>query len=219
MGILILSILLLFSTPQDQQYNFTSAEKEQLHNGEVVVREEKIEGMPWPKTTSYTFVEISPLDGLAIFSDFKAQQNYIPRVMESGVKEYKKPWEIYASIKAEVPWPVNESNYTTGNILEHPNENHYRLIWYFVEAEHFNDTYGYISFHPFKGKTLMVYNSFVEPMTPFLAKLFQGKVRSENLEVVKAIRDHLNSFEGKSSDYLNTRREKVKAALREKEKN
>lgn len=219
MRTILFSVLVFLCGVVHSQQQFSTEEKAQLQKGELVIWEKPVEEAPWPETTSFALLDISPIEGLAIFSDFEAQQNYIPRVLESGVKEYKKPWEIYASIKAEVPWPVKESNYTTGNILEQSDNKHYRLTWYFVEAEHFNDTYGYISFQPYGDKTLMIYSSFVDPMTPFLAKLFQGKVRSENLEVVKAIRDHLNSFVNKTtSSYLKTRIDKIKNALMEKAK-
>lgn len=214
---IILYVLISLSLTAHSQHTFTPAEKSQLQNGELLVYEKDIDGKPWPESTYYTLINISPLASLSVFSDFVAQQNYIPRIAEAKEKEYKSPWDIHVAVKAEVPWPINETHYTTGNILERPDDNFYRLTWYLVDAEHFNDTYGYISFKPYGNKTLMVYNSLVDPKTSFLANLFKGKIRNETREVVEAIRDHLNSFQGKEeSGYIKERESKVEAALTEK---
>lgn len=212
-SVLLIALSSLFILTTQVEYDLSESDISSLKKNELVVREQPIDTLPWPETTTYALANVSPLEALAVFTDFDAQENYIPRVQSSKGIVQKQPWIVNLKIKAEVPWPVNESSYTTGNVIEQYGPEKYRVEWYMVEAEHFNNTVGYAAFEPFQGKTLIIYNSLVEPQTPFLAQFFKGRVISENKQVVGAIRDRMNTVKNDESQYLQQRVEKMQNIL------
>ena len=214
---MLLLITLLFSYLLDEPIQKLSAEEKiQLENGELVLHKRAIDSLPWPETTTYAIVEASPEEAFAVFTDFDAQEEYIPRVIESLGKPGSQKWIKNLEIKAEVPWPVNKTSYTTGNIFEKLNNDAFRVRWFFIEAEHFHNTEGYAAFYPYKGKTLFIYQSLVEPQTAFLAQFFKGKVISENKQVVDAIRQRINQVAKNKKNYLSERVEKINKLLEER---
>ena len=86
MKTLIFILSLIFSF-----YSFaldlTDQEKEILRQGEIVKRVNWREGYTWPQVTIISVLPHTPIENLAVFSDYESHKKFIPDMVKSKIEK------------------------------------------------------------------------------------------------------------------------------------
>src|SRR5690348_16480086 len=72
------------SSPQDPQ-NWSPARRDSLEQGQIITVSEKKPGSVWPAVTVYVFVEATPAEAAAVFTDYEYHATYIPTARKSKI--------------------------------------------------------------------------------------------------------------------------------------
>lgn len=184
--------LILFFTfiPLITFANISSEISKAIDRGETFVSSKEIQGAPWPEYTIATSLNLPTKEAVAIFSAYHHQKKYVPGVLSSDPVKHVAPTDVHVSFEMYMPWPLSNTFYTTGNILKKLDAGKFQVQWYYVESDSTRENKGSATFIPYKGKTLLIYNSFIHPDSSF-ASLVSGKVKSDLIETIKAIKAHL----------------------------
>lgn len=191
MKTLIFILSLIFSF-----YSFaldlTDQEQEILRQGEIVKRVNWREGYTWPQVTIISVLPHSPIENLAVFSDYESHKKFIPDMVKSKIEKQVGPLETDVKFVMKVPWPIKSSTYVTKNIIEKTDSEEYRVSWSLVKADLIKDTVGTVEFEKFEGRTLFKYTSQIVPDSMF-AGMFKSRVEGDVEKSVKEILSHLKT--------------------------
>ncbi len=182
-------ILLTLSTFV-QANNPSPQEIEKLKKGELLKQVINLPNEIWPKVIMTALIPHSPKENITVMSDYEAQKNYIPDMKKSKIVEKISDNATNVEFVLGMPWPVEDSKYTTTNIIEQSGEN-FKLRWHLVKANQMKATQGSMDFVPFEGKTLFTYTTHISPDSSF-AGLFKSRVESDVEKTVKVIIKHLD---------------------------
>lgn len=192
----LLIFILSFLSPignTGSAFQFSLEELDTLNRGEIVLRENKIKGAPWPEYQLFALRDFSPLTGIAIFAAYDDQKNYVPRVLKSEVLGDEGNGKITVSYILDNPWPISNSHYTNTHELQKLSANHYKVSWNQVKSDSTIESRGSNEFLKWDSKTLMSYRSFVHPKSMF-ASLVKSKAKSDLNHVIGEILHHIESL-------------------------
>ncbi|MCP4913187.1 MAG: hypothetical protein GY909_08705 [Oligoflexia bacterium] len=160
-----------------------------LENGKMVIVKEKLKDYVWPRLHVFSYVKSTPLNAMGIFAAYDHQKNYVPNVIKSNVVEVKSATNILVEYELKMPWPLDNGVYTHGHHLN-KSEQGYKLDWYLVKSNSADHVEGYAIFRNWGKKTLMYYNSLVDPKSIFggvLKKLMVKDVEKTLKAIIKEI--------------------------------
>lgn len=179
------------------------AEKEELAKGSVVKKIVWKEGYVWPEVTTMTVLNHAPLDNMNVFLDFSSHKTYIPDITESKIVKKISENEMHVYFEMKVPWPVNQSTYTTNNVITKDTDGGTTLKWNLVKGSMLKSSDGHIRFSPYEGKTLFTYVTFIVPNSSF-AGLFKNQVAVDVEKAVVTISKHLTKTLDKKTPAVTT---------------
>jgi len=162
-------------------------EMQTLLSGKLIVKKEIIKDTPWPKVTILSIINATPLESISIFTAYNEHKDFIPDLLTSKVIKEITKTDVHISFELNIPWPLSNSKYVTGNKLSREKNNSYQVKWYFVKSDSSKDNYGKVVFSPYKDKTIMEYQNFTQPKSS-LAKLFKKKMIKKTKETVIEIK-------------------------------
>ena len=196
----LVMITALFSTLVSA-HNIPEADLAKIKAGEVLQEVNWKEGLVWPEVKMLALVDHTPYENICVFWDFETHKNYLPDMKESNVIEKISPTKVRVHFVMDMPWPVKKTEHTNDNELKKENDS-YTLSWKLVKAEQMSDTYGFIQFIPFEGKSIMKYSNQIVPNSS-LAGMFKGRVAKDVDVSIKAIIKHLKKeISSKKEHYL-----------------
>lgn len=161
-----------------------------INSQKMYVSSQEIIGAPWPKYTIATKLDIPVKEAIAIFSAYHHQKKYVPGVLSSTPVKHISPTDIHVAFEMYMPWPLSNTFYTTGNILKKTDSGNYQVQWYYVKSDSTKENKGSATFIRYKGKTILLYDSFIHPDSSF-ASLVSGKVKGDLIKTIVAIKAHL----------------------------
>lgn len=165
-------------------------EMQTLLSGKLIVKKEIIKDTPWPKVTILSIINATPLESISIFTAYNEHKDFIPDLLTSKVIKEITKTDVHISFELNIPWPLSNSKYVTGNKLSREKNNSYQVKWYFVKSDSSKDNYGKVVFSPYKDKTIMEYQNFTQPKSS-LAKLFKKKMIKKTKETVIEIKKRI----------------------------
>ena len=189
---------LLFILPLNCLFaELTSDQKESLIKGETIAIKSEVKGKVWPKMTIHMFFEgVTPLQAFAFYVAYKHQQNFVLDVKTSVPILQKTPTHVLVDYVHNMPWPVSDAKYTTGNIIEKVANDTYKISWYQVKSTSSESAKGYALFSPLKNGTLFNYYGHTEPKSVFggllkdiAPKNLQKTLEKIKKETIKAVKD------------------------------
>lgn len=175
---------------------FNTEELENLKKGEFIIRERKIPQRPWPEVTVYKFIRAYPLTAISLLSDYEKQTNYIKNLKKAKIVKFIKKNHSHVDFEMKIPFPLKDSVYRTGNVIDFLGSELYRLSWYQVSSNTTRESKGFALFVPFYNGTLLKYRSYIYPKSS-LAGLFKGNFVKTLVRDVKSI---VSYIEAKKSD-------------------
>lgn len=198
--ILLFFSLSIFSESLD---DFQLSEKDEviILNKEFILKKRNVKKSPWPEITVLTLIKATPKQSIAIFFVYHEHKNFIPKLLISKPVKYISPTDIHIYFEMNIPWPLSNSHFITGNRLKKLKESGYRVEWYFVKSDSVKHSYGGVYFLAYKNKTLLVYQNFTHPKS-VLAGLFKGKMLKSVKRTVRAIVSHIEDITENKKDLL-----------------
>jgi hypothetical protein len=152
---------------QQETVAVTAAQRAAIDRGESVIVTREREESRWPAVTVYVYIESSPEEATAVFSDYASHSSYIPRVTRSAISRRIDAATVEADYVVELP-VVSDEAYTVRNRLAREFDG-FRIDWTLVRATSTKATSGYARFHPYvngrsrRAGTLLEYYNFVTP--------------------------------------------------------
>jgi hypothetical protein len=195
----------------DASESLKKSDAEFLNKNKWQTTVEKVKGKVWPKITIKALIESTPLKSAAIFSAFDYQKNYIPDMVVSKVISQPKPTEVHVYYELDMPWPVSKGIYTNGHNISAPSKDEYKISWYSISSDIADDLKGSAHFIPYNNKTLLIYETHVDPKS-FFAGIFK-KLMVRDVE--KSLKKIVSTIEKKQHepDFMKKYTQKLQNAL------
>lgn len=166
--------------------NLSPSEIAAIDQGKLLYIAHEIPDMPWPRAVIYHFVEASPREVLAVFTNYNAASTYIPNVLQSKIISDINPWEKEVYYELDVPLLPNES-YIAKNILSFTdNGKQMEVAWTASKAKFFKSSVGNLRVEAYRSGTLLRYTNLVDPGTR-IAALLRSSAETQVKATVTAI--------------------------------
>lgn len=176
----------------------TAEQRSTIDAGGQVFATRAVEGAPWPRALVYRFVDATPEEAAAVFTDYARHASFIPDLEKSHLSRTVDPATAEVDYTLDVPVFADE-DYTVRDRLRQyavPFEapasttaEAYRVDWTLVRATSTKSTVGSVRFEPYRhprtGRvgTLMAYDNFVVPGSSMAGI---GLVRRQAMKQVQA---------------------------------
>ena len=160
-------------------------QRQELENGELIVREQDIPGKPWPRVRIYKRINAAPEEVAAVFFDYDQAKTYIPDVLESKVSKKISPRVMEVDYAVDVPILADEA-YTARNEMIRLGDS-YQVSWTLLRALQTKAAQGNLLIEPLENGTSVIrYTNLVTPSSG-MAKLLRGPALSRMQKTVVAI--------------------------------
>jgi hypothetical protein len=177
----------------------TQTELTNLTNKALIIHSKAIPRCPWPELTVFTLIDVLPVEAAALFSNYQDHKKYIPDLIKSDPIKKIAENEIIVAFEMQIPWPLANSKYSTGNVFSKLENNEYEISWYLVESDSLIDSKGIVQFIPYEKKTLLKYKSLIHPDSK-LASMFASKAKSAVSKTVQAIVTYMEETKKKNPE-------------------
>jgi hypothetical protein len=200
----------------------TAAQRATLDRGELVVVTQARQASAWPAVTVYAFVDATPEEAAAVFTDYEQHKAFIPSLGRSHVARTIDAATAEVEYVLRLPL-VSDEEYTVRDHLS-ADGGTYLVDWTLVRASSVKGTIGHARFLPYMNArtgtsgTLLEYFNFVTPGSR-LAGL--GYIRNRSIrqvqETVRAVVKRVESVRAQPG-HVHHRVAALRAALGSREK-
>ncbi|MDB4913529.1 MAG: hypothetical protein JWM95_1173 [Gemmatimonadetes bacterium] len=184
----------------------TSAERDSLDGGELLLRIIPIEGRSWPRVCTYSVIDADPQTSIAVLMDYHLQVSYMPRVLHAEVVPDTDATATHVAYVVDVPlWrdEVDTLRETIRRVTGRSGDG-YALEWHALASTGTNAIDGSATFVPWRNAqtarvgTLMVYEQAVDPKSwltriPFIRNRGIDAVRDATTALARRIATELQS--------------------------
>lgn len=196
----------------DQQTQFAKGEQ-------VFITEDK-EGAPWPATNIYQFIDATPEQAAAVFTDYELGKSYIPNLKKSTISAVIDPVTRQVDYIFAVPVFLDESYTVEDRISTYDDGNSYRIDWKLVVADSTKDAVGHARFESYtdtqnaRNGTLMAYYNFSIPGSVFAGLGFIERLALQRIrDTADAIVNQIETERKNDPELLENQVEILRAAL------
>lgn len=168
--------------------DLTPAQRAIIDRGELVIVQEDRPTSPWPAMTAYAYIDATPEEAVALFTDYDYQATFVPSLTKSRVSRVIDKTTTEVDFGLEVPFYPDEE-YTVRDRISLDSAGVYRVDWTLVRASSTKGTVGHARFSTYRNQhtgrtgTLMEYFNFVTPGSRFAGI---GFVRTRAMKQVGA---------------------------------
>ena len=154
----------------------------------------EVSGSPWPKACVFRYIDASPEEAAAVFTDYERHREYIPELRKAKLSRRIDPLTVEVDYTLRVPI-VSDEDYTVRNHLSTGDEGaSYRVQWTLVRATSTKATEGSVRFEPHtvggsgRSGTLMAYCNQVTPGSRLAGLRFiRSRALKQTREAARAI--------------------------------
>jgi hypothetical protein len=190
-----------FSFSMNPPAELSQTDLAKLTNKELIIHSKEMLGYPWPEITVFALIDVLPVEAVVLFSNYQDHKKYIPDLIKSDPIKKIAENEIIVGFEMRLPWPLANSKYSTGNVLNRLDNNKYEICWYLVESDSLIDSKGTVQFIPYGKKTLLKYQSLIHPDSK-LASVFSSKAKSGIAKTVQAIVTYIEETKRKNPEKI-----------------
>jgi uncharacterized membrane protein len=152
--------------------------------GETVVEEHQIPNRPWPRIVVYKEINAPPEAVLALFADYENAPKFAKNLRSAEVTSVSSDNKV-KDVKYTVNVPIlPDIQYKVRNTVSHIKSGAYRVSWERVDSDLFERIEGSLLIYPSDGKTIVRYESVLEPSTDLVAPL-KGFVAREAKQIME----------------------------------
>jgi hypothetical protein len=172
----------------------TAEQLADVEKGRQVVLTHDEPRSPWPRMHVYQFIDSTPEEAAAVFTDYERHSTYIPNLLESRISYLADELTAEVDYALRVPLAPDE-RYTVRDRLSIADDGQsYLVTWTLVRASSTRATDGSVRFERYQNErlqragTLMVYSNFVTPGS-LLARVpfVRGKAMAQMRDTAGAI--------------------------------
>ncbi len=172
-----------------QAQEFDPQQQKQLQQGNPILTKQQVhKEAPWQQHTVFFMVKNNPKQAFKIFSDYEKQSDYVPRLETAKILTTISATENLVFYRIKNPWPIPATTYTMRHKLKLNSP--LRISWKLESSNNLKEAYGFAEFRKFKEETLVQYQTFVWPNSPF-AKMVRGRFTKDLLKTVKVLQKEL----------------------------
>jgi hypothetical protein len=196
-----LTLVLCLSIDAYTQGVITKEDIPKLESEEIVLYKEKVKDNSWPRLKLNVLINSTPLEAMAIFLALDHQKNYLPNLIKSTPIKHISATEVLTEYELELPWPLSNSKYTHGSDFKKLSEDSYKATWYMVKSDSANEVTGSVLFKPYKGKTLMQYQTLIRPKSA-LSGIVRGFMVKDTIEAIESIKKETERAKSKDKTLM-----------------
>lgn len=198
----------------------TPADQEKVKNGEQVAYFPKSDmpGAPWPICKVYQWINATPEEAMAIFTDYELQKTYVPDLIKSQISKQDK---TVTDVDYTISLPMNfgKESYTAHDtISSYDSGASYQVKWTVTPTSSIKVSEGDARFEPMdstKGKgTILAYNSFIYPTRWGVTMGWViERAKKEVTDTVTAISKQIDTERQTQQDLVNKQIQTLRDAL------
>jgi hypothetical protein len=197
----------------------TAADRLTIDSGRQVVREEKVRNSAWPRVSVHQFIDATPEEAAAVFTDYARHSTYIPGLKKSAISRRVAPRVMEVDYLLFVPFYADEDYTVRDSLSTSDGGTSYRVDWTMVRARSTKAIVGSARFEPYRNErtgkdgTLITYVNLVAP-GQFLAGPFRSRALKQVRETVTALVKQIEAERTGDRDLLSSQIAVLVAALR-----
>jgi len=158
-----------YKTSQPRADELSAAQRDVIDRGAQIFITKHVEGSPWPRASVYQYVDATPEEAAAVFSDFDRHATYMPGLEKSRIVRVidRRTVEVYYVLRVPI---VGDEHYTVRDRLSrHDGDASYMVEWTLVKASSTKAATGSARFVPYtnqllsKNGTLIAYVNLASP--------------------------------------------------------
>lgn len=160
--------------------------RDELAQGQVVVKSKTVPGAPWPQLSLYQVVDAPPEVLADLFMDYSAAPSYTPGMIAAKVVANNTDGSKDVQYTVKVPI-LQKISYTVRNTYTRKGKN-FEVDWTLIQSPLAKSVDGSLRIEPYgSGQTLLCYTNLVVPVTNLVAGL-KNQALTEAKATVRAIK-------------------------------
>jgi hypothetical protein len=160
--------------------------RDELAQGQVVVKSKTVPGAPWPQLSLYQVVDAPPDVLSDLFMDYSAAPSYTPGMIAAKVVANNSDGSKDVQYTVKVPI-LQKISYTVRNTYTRKGKN-FEVDWTLIQSPLAKSVDGSLRIEPYgNGQTLLCYTNLVVPITNLVAGL-KNQALTEAKATVRAIK-------------------------------
>ncbi len=178
----LLSLILLFAATvrADLLKEVPKSQRDELAEGQTVVKSTDIAGLPWPQLSLYRVVNAPPDVVSDLFTDYGAAPSYTPGLLSAAVIATNPDGTKDVKYTVKVP-VIQRTSYVVRNTYLKQGDN-FTVSWKLLQSPIAKKSDGSLRIEPYDGdRTLLCYTNLCVPVTNLVAGLKnQALVEAKN---------------------------------------
>ncbi len=156
------------------------SQRDELAEGQTVVRSTDIPGLPWPQLSLYRVVNAPPSVVADLFTDYNAAPSYTPGLLNAQVVSTNPDGTKDVRYTVKVP-VIQRTSYMVRNTYRKQGNN-YTVSWKLLQSPLAKQSDGSLRIEPYDGnRTLLCYTNLCVPITNLVSGLKnQALVEAKN---------------------------------------
>lgn len=189
--------------------------------GRQVVLTWEVRGSPWPRACVYQYIDATPEEAAAVFTNYERHRAYIPDIRKAAISRVVDAVTAEVDYTLRVPIVADEDYTVRDHLSTYHNGASYRIEWTLVRASSTKATEGSVRFEPHhvekpqRDGTLMAHCNLVTPGSR-LAKLsfIRSKALRQARETARAIAAEVERERAGDLALLDGEVQRIRTALR-----
>lgn len=179
-AVLSLALFLSASIHADLVKEVPKSQRDELAEGQTVVKSTDIPGAPWPQLSLYRVVNAPPDVVSNLFTDYDAAPSYTPGLLQAQVIATNPDGTKDVRYTVKVP-VIQRTSYVVRNTYQKQGDN-FTVSWKLIQSPLARKSDGSLRIEPYDGdRTLMCYTNLCVPITNLVAGLKnQALVEAKN---------------------------------------
>lgn len=156
------------------------SQRDELSEGQTVVKSTDVAGAPWPQLSLYRVVNAPPSVVMDLFTDYASAPTYTPGLLSAQVIATNPDGTKDVRYTVKVP-VIQKTSYTVRNTYTQSGEN-YSVSWKLLQSPLAKKSDGSLRIEPYEDdRTLMCYTNLCVPITNLVSGLKnQALVEAKN---------------------------------------
>lgn len=146
------------------------SERDELLEGQTVVKSTDVPGAPWPQLSLYRVVNAPPDVVSALFTDYNAAPSYTPGLIQAQVIATNPDGTKDVRYTVKVP-VIQRTSYVVRNTYHKQGQN-FMVSWRLLQSPLAKKSDGSLRIEPYgEGRTLLCYSNLCVPITNLVSGL------------------------------------------------
>lgn len=168
-GVALLAAAIALPARAQVERELSAAQRTVVEDGGQVFLTWNVAGSPWPRACVFEYIDATPEEAAAAFTNYARQREYIPGLRRARVSRVVDATTVEVDYTLDVPIVADEDYTVRDHLSSYDGGASYRVDWTLVRATSTKATDGAVRFEPHhidrsgRDGTLMAYCNLVVP--------------------------------------------------------